>query len=177
MRLPCARLLIVAFLVAGHIANAYAERRKVLIIPGITGSLSTALFCNSPGDVEDVERWLRHNYLNRSRSVDIPEAWVLDPVLFTYTDLEFYLLGDGLLPKPIPCDWRLKIEEIATQFVKPVVDEAVRADEEINIVAHSMGGLVIRSYIQQYGSRGIRKIAFLGTPHRGSVDAYYLWEG
>src|SRR5207249_49954 len=49
----------------------------------------------------------------------------------------------------------------------------------VHVVAHSMGGLAARYYIQNlYQDRGdIDKLAMLGTPNRGSVTAYYAWEG
>ncbi len=51
---------------------------------------------------------------------------------------------------------------------------------KIDIVAHSMGGLVSRSMIEQYGGADfIRKLITIGTPHKGSplaVSRYLLGE-
>jgi pimeloyl-ACP methyl ester carboxylesterase len=41
-------------------------------------------------------------------------------------------------------------------------------------IVHSMGGLVLRQYIQFYGEEQIEKIIFLGTPHQGSRLAKQL---
>ncbi|MCX6124571.1 MAG: hypothetical protein NTV34_07445 [Proteobacteria bacterium] len=47
---------------------------------------------------------------------------------------------------------------------------------EIDLVCHSLGGLVARVYIQELGgSRRVRSVVTLGTPHRGTYNAYWLW--
>jgi len=44
--------------------------------------------------------------------------------------------------------------------------------EEVNIVAHSMGGLVARWYIEELdGGKNVNKLITLGTPHRGTEMA------
>lgn len=44
----------------------------------------------------------------------------------------------------------------------------------VDVVAHSMGGLAVRKYLME-GSRRVRKVVFLGTPHRGTMTAYLAW--
>src|SRR4029079_10856676 len=39
-------------------------------------------------------------------------------------------------------------------------------------VGHSMGGLVARAYLRRYGGAKVRRVITIGTPHRGSVQAY-----
>lgn len=39
--------------------------------------------------------------------------------------------------------------------------------DKVVIVAHSMGGLVIRRYIQIFGSENIEKVILIGTPNKG----------
>ncbi len=41
----------------------------------------------------------------------------------------------------------------------------------LDFVTHSMGGLILRSYIQQFGESQIHRIVFIGTPHQGSSFA------
>lgn len=45
--------------------------------------------------------------------------------------------------------------------------------EQIIIVAHSMGGLAARAYLQQFDDRRIVKVITLGTPHLGTVTARF----
>jgi len=47
--------------------------------------------------------------------------------------------------------------------------------EEVDIVAHSMGGLAVRWFLESRDSTGVRKAVFLGTPHRGTVAAWFAW--
>ncbi|MBT3198354.1 MAG: hypothetical protein HN350_00400, partial [Phycisphaerales bacterium] len=51
-------------------------------------------------------------------------------------------------------------------------------DFSVDIVAHSMGGLVTRAYIQSdlYDSGDIDQFLMLGTPNHGAVDAYQYRE-
>ncbi len=43
---------------------------------------------------------------------------------------------------------------------------------KIDVVAHSMGGLAVRAYLRGAGANTVRRVAFLGTPHRGTYSAY-----
>lgn len=45
--------------------------------------------------------------------------------------------------------------------------------DTIVIVAHSMGGLAVRAYLRDHGSRRIAKVVTLGTPHRGTALARF----
>jgi len=48
--------------------------------------------------------------------------------------------------------------------------------DRVDIVAFSMGGLAVRHFLLfGGGSRSARKVAFLGTPHRGTVVAVFAW--
>ena len=45
----------------------------------------------------------------------------------------------------------------------------------IDLVCHSLGGLVARVYIQEFGgSRRIDRCVTLGTPHRGTYNSYWV---
>ncbi|MDO5769824.1 MAG: alpha/beta hydrolase [Psychrobacter sp.] len=46
--------------------------------------------------------------------------------------------------------------------------------EAINLVGHSLGGLVIRDFIHRYPRWQIGRCVTLGTPHLGSVSADYI---
>ena len=44
---------------------------------------------------------------------------------------------------------------------------------QIDIIAHSMGGLIARIYIQTLGGAArVHNLLFLGTPHRGSANVF-----
>lgn len=49
---------------------------------------------------------------------------------------------------------------------------------KVNLVAHSLGGLVVRSYVESPYYRGdVNQVITVGSPHQGAADAYYTWEG
>ncbi|MCI5208783.1 MAG: hypothetical protein D3910_08315, partial [Candidatus Electrothrix sp. ATG2] len=80
-----------------------------------------------------------------------------------------------------PWDWRLEVKEAAEEYLKPKITEALEKTTtgKVHIVAHSMGGLVVRSLIQnsQEWADKIDRFAMVGTPNLGSCNAYYIWEG
>lgn len=47
-------------------------------------------------------------------------------------------------------------------------------DIEINLVGHSLGGLVIRDFISRFPQWKIGRCVTLGTPHNGSITADYI---
>ncbi|MBF2719571.1 alpha/beta fold hydrolase [Psychrobacter sp. NG254] len=48
-------------------------------------------------------------------------------------------------------------------------------DQPIDLVGHSLGGLIIRDFVAQYPKWQIGRCVTLGTPHVGSVCADYIW--
>ena len=77
-------------------------------------------------------------------------------------------------------DWRKTVTESATNYLIPWIDRACSSSghAKVDLVAHSMGGLVSRSYIQSDRYRGdVEQLITLGTPHLGAPEAYYPWEG
>lgn len=135
----------------------------VLIIPGIMAS------------------WNR-NLLDKN--LEYADEWELDPHFHTYdgliADLQNYagyVLGETLFT--FPYDWRRanhftaqllygEIQKIKNQTGSPRVD----------VVAHSMGGLIARYYIiSSLYQTDIDQLIFIATPQRGSPKAYLAWEG
>lgn len=75
-------------------------------------------------------------------------------------------------------DWRKSVKDSATLYLKPWIDRAKQRSgaATVALVCHSMGGLVARSYIQSRAYAGdVAEVITLGTPHRGSAEAYYPW--
>jgi pimeloyl-ACP methyl ester carboxylesterase len=65
---------------------------------------------------------------------------------------------------------RGSIEALALQL-KRTIDDRVRGGR-IDVIAHSMGGLVARFYTEHLGgARRVDRLITLGTPHRGSYGA------
>ena len=48
-------------------------------------------------------------------------------------------------------------------------------DQPIDLVGHSLGGLIIRDFVYDYPQWQIGHCVTLGTPHMGSICADYIW--
>lgn len=109
--------------------------------------------------------------------------WIIDPVLHTYDNLietlklNGYTEGQDLFT--LPYDWR-ESNQLTGLILRDKINEIqeICDCEKVDLVAHSMGGLVARSYIQgnQYED-DVDQLIFLGTPHLGAPKAYLMWEG
>lgn len=60
------------------------------------------------------------------------------------------------------------LEEKLDRFLLPY--------EQVDIVAHSMGGLLVRQYLAHHPENPIRRVVFLATPHYGSHATQVLTE-
>ena len=79
-----------------------------------------------------------------------------------------YSQGDNLFV--FPYDWRLNIDTLALRFSSFV--DWVRqktSSSKLDIIAYSMGTVVVRKCIAGSNSERFRKIVFCGGPHQGSV--------
>jgi pimeloyl-ACP methyl ester carboxylesterase len=79
---------------------------------------------------------------------------------------------------PFPYDWRLSNRYNAERLADFIKDELgqwrdshpSRAEAQVVLVCHSMGGLVARWYIEKCGGAEVsRKLITLGTPYRGAA--------
>jgi pimeloyl-ACP methyl ester carboxylesterase len=75
-------------------------------------------------------------------------------------------------------DWRLDIRALARQL-KEKIDTSVPATSGFSLVAHSLGGLIGRSYLQQFPEdlKRLQKFIMLGTPNYGMLAIPVLYNG
>ena len=67
------------------------------------------------------------------------------------------------------------IEHFADQVAARIGDiEAATGASQVVLVGHSMGGLVARAYLRQYGGAKVRRLITIGTPHHGSMHAWLM---
>lgn len=68
------------------------------------------------------------------------------------------------------------IETFADQLAEKVdAMLAATGARSVMVVAHSMGGLVVRAYIRKYGAGKVARVMTIGAPHHGSVHAWLLF--
>ena len=75
-----------------------------------------------------------------------------------------------------PYDWRKNNAGSAVLLESKINEVLLNAQEtQVDIVAHSMGGIVSRYYINKLnGKSKVRKLVLIATPNFGSVDAYRM---
>ena len=107
---------------------------------------------------------------------------VIDPILHTYDDLIATLIANGYAEGEdlftFPYEWR-NSNVITAKLLRDKINEIqdICGCQKVDLVAHSMGGLIARQYIQSddYGDN-VDQLIFLGTPHKGSAKSYLTWE-
>ena len=55
------------------------------------------------------------------------------------------------------------------------LEENHNPEQAIDLVGHSLGGLIIRDFVAEYPRWQIGRCVTLGTPHMGSICADYIW--
>ncbi len=170
----------------------------VIVIPGITANYLRDDYTVPPETVwsvltKDYERASLHP--DNVRYEAIEPARVQPDQLFEVVYKELIdELRHNLSPtqdQPVPVfpfayDWRQPLKDTELQlkaFVDEVIartrllkhydaDAAWKAAPRVNLVGHSMGGLVIAGYLEHYkGAAQVGKVATLAAPFRGSFEA------
>ncbi|NND90790.1 MAG: CHAT domain-containing protein [Granulosicoccus sp.] len=101
------------------------------------------------------------------------------PLDEVYGDLMVYLAATHDV-RPFAYDWRVSIErsaELLCEAIEEALDQAIALDQPVRIVAHSMGGLVVRAMLakpegqrlwKRMGTVPGSRLIMLGTPNGGS---------
>ncbi|RLA92902.1 MAG: hypothetical protein DRG25_05505 [Deltaproteobacteria bacterium] len=82
---------------------------------------------------------------------------------------------------PFEYDWRQDCTltaDLLDNFINEVIARTKllphyrKKDFLVDLVGHSMGGLIIADYLKRYGHKGkVRRVVSLGTPFEGAIDA------
>lgn len=173
-------------------------QNPVIVIPAITGS---ELRDEYPVDPQVIWSAVLHKQYERGTlhpddiRFDLLEparvrANALFPLIYSQLIEELrYNLADSP-DKPVPVfpfayDWRqplVQTEALLKDFIAEVIGRTKLLrhyykskwmdDPRVNLVGHSMGGLVIAGYLQGAGAlHSVGKVATLGTPFQGSFEA------
>jgi pimeloyl-ACP methyl ester carboxylesterase len=203
-----------------RIGTEFADTTPVVVIPGVfgsklrdrttgveawPGSARMILFDDYRHLALDFDRTTLAVRPDNLEAFDIADAALgqdfYGKLVETLRDFGGYLRGSvGVPPKPgerryyiYAYDWRQDNVESARGLDRLI--EAIRRDYgaptlRVDIVAHSMGGLIARYYqrygtedvldgresqITLYGSTRVRKLILLGTPNMGSVSSLHAF--
>ncbi len=130
---------------------------KVVVIPGLGAS------------------W-NNDAILRCKATNYSGDWFLASYAEKYYEpLISALEQAGFSPKPFYYDWR----RLVTDNVAPLsafINVRTLENEKVNLVGHSMGGLVGRAYLENKTTNNkLDKFLSVGSPHKGALMAYPAW--
>ncbi len=126
---------------------------KVVVIPGLGASWNVDALINC-------------------KNTGYSGGWTLAPYAKDiYNPLLSILPTQGWTPIPFYYDWRKDIRDNSS-ILNDLINSSVLGDEKINLVGHSMGGLIGRNYIESQNGGKTLKFLAVGTPNQGSTLVY-----
>jgi hypothetical protein len=149
---------------------------RVLLIPGIMGSqLGVERASPLPHDI----LWLDPLDIHAGRLsvLRLPGRARVVPlgiVLFSYLRLKLYLQSRGFAVEAYDYDWRLPVVQLGRRLALRLYSQRTTRTA---LVAHSMGGLLVRAALAQPGTAHVQRAVLLGTPHLGSFAAVQALRG
>ncbi|HLL60315.1 MAG TPA: hypothetical protein VK338_01235, partial [Candidatus Nitrosocosmicus sp.] len=136
------------------IENIPQPKIKYVIIPGLFGS------------------WNKEAILHNQNI----GSWKLNSAVSEYNGLINTLKNIGLKENEdfylYAYDWRASLDESANKL-KYFIDNITTEDNtKVDIIGHSLGGLVGRIYTQKYENAKVDKLITVGSPHKGTAKVY-----
>ncbi len=94
-----------------------------------------------------------------------------------YGPLVNSLATAGFLPTQFFYDWRKPVPSQA-DTLSQLIQSKLSEGERIDLVGHSMGGLVGRAYLEHEGENNrLDRMITVGSPHKGTPPVYSAWSG
>lgn len=155
-----------------------ATRRgeTVLILPGIMGST-----LGTPQRIIDDVVWLNPFAIGRGRTTELsldrsPALHQsLDAIPYFYYFLRRRLSSEGFKVRYFHYDWRQDLGDTADQLAQEIRDDA---SSEVNLIGHSMGGLIARlAMLHTDINPKVKRLIMMGTPNHGSFNALQVFDG
>ena len=152
------------------------KRGNVVVLHGIMGGGLTVypkaqseqeIWLNIPRIIIGAVGWLRITPQFKSENDVRPEGILKK----WYSEMLVGLAADQWNVQPFSYDWRLDLADVA-DALRASIDGWFGASAPVNLVAHSMGGLVSRTFILRHPDRWSRggRLVMLGTPNHGSFS-------
>ena len=108
-------------------------------------------------------------------------SWQIDPIFHTYDNLYEEFTHNGYTPEQnlftFPYEWR-DSNAVNAVALRGKIDDIRRITRrpKVDIVAHSMGGLLAREYIEFHYNNDVDQLVTVGTPQLGAPKDYLTWE-
>jgi len=136
------------------------DRNKIIILPGLGAS------------------WNPEAILLGSTASSF--QWTMTPFVKNYDLLIDSLEANGLVRNQDfyvwNYDWRKPLSQIVSNFSDYINSLNLETGEKLDLVGHSLGGLVARIWTQD-NYDVVNQTITLGSPHFGAVKAYEAWNG
>ncbi len=126
------------------------------------------------------------NHENMILGIEKPQSeWYMTPGVKVYDGLIETLKNAGYETEGedrnffiFNYNWTKPVNSI-TEDLKTYIENIVKPSSEgkIDLLGHSLGGLVARTYVQKNQENIIDQLITVGSPHQGIPSVYYLWEG
>lgn len=160
------------------VRRATRRRQRVFILPGIMASMiGTKRSRLLPDEVV----WINPVTLafgkakELSFDLDPIDHEALDVIPYFYYYLRKRLSNEGYDVEYFYYDWRYDLETLAEQLATKIKNDAA---DSVDLVAHSMGGLVSRLALRDADANAkISRLIMLGTPNHGSFNAIQVFDG
>ncbi len=151
-------------------------KRRVYVLPGLMGSqLGFIRSGKRPNDI----LWLDPIDIAFGRLVELrltPQSRVvaLGAMNYSYLKLTLSLRKAGYDAVLLDYDWRRDLQALGQRLA-----DRIDADgqDDVAIVAHSMGGLVARAAMTHPAGKRVAQLVMLGTPNSGSLAAVQALRG
>lgn len=166
LRLACMAVLTVILLQAGAAVGQPQSKIPIVLAPGMTASVNWSCFLFESG-------------------CDLPGNWGWMPTAQGYYQSLIdrfaaagYTQENGYLTVFF-YDWRRPLSENADKLKSRIAQIKVETGtSQVDLVGHSMGGLVSRAYVQSSSyADDVAHLITLGSPHYGAARTYPYWEG
>ncbi len=129
---------------------------KIFFVPGIGASWNVDALINC-------------------KNLDYIGSWSLAPYAKNvYSNLSTALTSAGWNIFPFYYDWRQDIRK-NVPLLNNLINSNTSGGEKINLIGHSMGGLIERNYLETYNGGVAAKFYSIGTSFQGSALAYPLF--
>lgn len=126
----------------------------------------------------DPDTWIKTKFAERLKNAQFPKIELVDYRANSYST--FSIQGKSYAQYPLGVQNLFKSTSMAVNFYK----NSSIAATQVDVVAHSLGGLMSRSFIQtkeysineNFKKGYVHKLITLGTPHLGSPLGGYAWD-
>lgn len=164
--------------------------KNLLFVPGVMGSMLQSHGLGGLWWIDIARGWDKLNKLGLQPdgAADIDRSYDIRPseIDIIYAPFRMAALQrEDFGYDVLAYDWRKPLSLSTARMRDKIVElHASNGEQPVHLVAHSMGGLLTRATLAQYGDElwpRIGRIVFIGTPHYGAALAacrvkFHLWD-